>query len=142
MLLAINDINDPLLNLINDDPVRPEILLSDRVGNDKEVLVLMSDNKPGAVVCVSYQDSVPESVDGLISSPDATVAVFYTIWSYLPGAGRDMIFRARDHVQQTRPAVTRFVTLSPPTEMAKRFHLKNGAVVFRTNADTVNYEYH
>ena len=25
--------------------------------------------------------------------------------------------------------------------MARRFHLKNGAIVFRENIDTVNYEY-
>jgi hypothetical protein len=25
--------------------------------------------------------------------------------------------------------------------MARRFHLKNGAVVLRENADTINYEY-
>jgi hypothetical protein len=37
--------------------------------------------------------------------------------------------------------IKRFVTLSPKTEMAKRFHLKNGAIVFRENEETVNYEY-
>jgi len=31
--------------------------------------------------------------------------------------------------------------LSPPTEMARRFHHKNGAVTLRTNEETVNYEY-
>ena len=35
----------------------------------------------------------------------------------------------------------RFVTLSPKTELAKRFHLKNGAIVYRENDETVNYEY-
>jgi hypothetical protein len=33
------------------------------------------------------------------------------------------------------------VTLSPKTEMARKFHLKNGAEVFRENPDTVNYLY-
>ena len=141
MLHVIRDTNDPMIELIKDDPVRPEIAASDRVGSNREVLVLMSGDKPGAVVCVSYQDHVPESVSGLVPSPDATVAIFYTIWSYTAGAGRDMIFRARDHVRATRPGIQRFLTLSPPTEMARRFHLRNGAVIFRTNAETVNYEY-
>jgi len=44
-------------------------------------------------------------------------------------------------IKQTFPTITRFVTLSPKTEMARRFHLKNGAVVFRENEETVNYEY-
>jgi hypothetical protein len=33
------------------------------------------------------------------------------------------------------------VTLSPKTNLARRFHLKNGAIVFRENIDTTNYEY-
>jgi hypothetical protein len=33
------------------------------------------------------------------------------------------------------------VTLSPKTEMARRFHLKNGAGVYRENSTTVNYIY-
>jgi hypothetical protein len=34
------------------------------------------------------------------------------------------------------------VTLSPKTEMARRFHHKNGATTYRENADSVNYQYH
>ena len=30
------------------------------------------------------------------------------------------------HIRNTRPEVTRWVTLSPLTDMAERFHLKNG----------------
>jgi hypothetical protein len=69
------------------------------------------------------------------------VAVFYTIWSYRPGAGRDLILNAVNYIKNNKPNISRFVTLSPPTEMARRFHLKNGAHVFRENAETVNYEY-
>lgn len=142
MLHVIRDTTDPLIYVIQDDPVRPEITARDRVGTYKEILVSIEDDKPTAVVCVSYQDHVPEDVDGLIAPVTVeTVAIFYTIWSYALGAGRDMIFTARAHVQQTRPTVTRFVTLSPPTDMARKFHLRNGATVLRTNANTVNYEY-
>jgi len=37
--------------------------------------------------------------------------------------------------------VKRFITLSPQTEMARRFHLRNGAVVLQVNTTSVNYEY-
>ena len=70
-----------------------------------------------------------------------TTAVFYTIWSYAPGAGRNLIFEAVDYIKTTYPSIRRFVTLSPKTEMAKRFHIKNGAITFRENQETVNYEY-
>jgi hypothetical protein len=46
-----------------------------------------------------------------------------------------------DQIKEQFPTVTRFVTLSPKTEMARRFHHKNGAVTLRENEDTVNYEY-
>ena len=52
-----------------------------------------------------------------------------------------MLLSAVDNIREHYPRIKRFVTLSPKTEMARRFHIKNGAVVFRENADTVNYEY-
>jgi hypothetical protein len=39
-------------------------------------------------------------------------------------------------------SVKAIVTLSPQTELAKRFHLKNGAKVHRQNPTSVNYEYY
>ena len=66
---------------------------------------------------------------------------FYTIWSYAPGAGRKLIFDAVEHIKQNNKDITRFVTLSPKTDMAKKFHTRNGAIVFRENEETVNYEY-
>jgi len=44
-------------------------------------------------------------------------------------------------IQEQFENIKRFVTLSPKSEMAKKFHLKNGASIFRENEDTVNYEY-
>jgi hypothetical protein len=74
-----------------------------------------------------------------IEEPDT--AVFYTIWSYKPGAGQRLLREGLKKVQAELPNVKRFVTLSPLTDMARRFHTKNGASVFRVNSDTVNYEY-
>ena len=39
------------------------------------------------------------------------------------------------------PHIKRFVTLSPKTEMAKKFHLRNGATELQENETTVNFEY-
>ena len=102
----------------------------------------MKDEKPQAVVCVAYMDDIPTSCSELfrISTSPSTV-IFYTIWSYTPGAGRELIFKARTDIVLNKPHIKRFVTLSPPTEMARRFHIKNGATEFRKNLDTINYEY-
>ena len=142
MLHIITTLNDPLLELIKDDPVRPDIPISARVcEHSAEVFVLVRDGVPAAVTCVRYTQDVPSSVSELKDTDCAQVAVFYTIWSYAPGAGRQLITQARAHIQLTRPAIRQFVTLSPKTEMARAFHHKNGAQTLRENLDTVNYEY-
>jgi hypothetical protein len=142
MLYILNKLTDPLISYIKDDPVRPEIPADFRVSENSEILILLKDNKPSAIVCVAYRDFVPKDTVELMSPPyEPSVAVFYTIWSYDPGAGRDLIRMARKELPILRPNIKKFVTLSPQTEMAKRFHLKNGANVFRDNSTSVNYEY-
>jgi len=37
--------------------------------------------------------------------------------------------------------LNRLVTLSPLTDMATKFHLRNGAKLVRVNEDTQNFEY-
>ena len=143
MLHTIKTLADELHALLSEDPVRPNIPHIDRVGDNKEIFVLRDDNnKVKAITCVSYQSTIPTTESSLFEftgAPDT--AIFYTIWSYVPGAGRSLIFDAVKHIRETNPNITRFVTLSPRTEMARRFHTKNGAFVFRENEETVNYEY-
>jgi hypothetical protein len=142
MLYIIKKISDPMVEYIKDDPVRPEIPLDFRITDNTEILILLKDDRPSAIVCVAYRDFVPKDTVELMSEPtDASVAVFYTIWSYDPGAGRDLIRAARKELPIRYPNINKFVTLSPQTEMARRFHLKNGANVLRDNATSVNYEY-
>lgn len=142
MLSLIQDITNPILEYIKDDPVRPELSVDFRIGKHKFVSTLVEEDKPKAIVCVSLHDFIPSSVSELyLESNVPTTAIFYTIWSYAPGAGVELLRETVRQIKQTFPTITRFVTLSPKTEMARRFHLKNGAVVFRENEETVNYEY-
>jgi hypothetical protein len=142
MLKIIRDLNDPLIDLVKDDPVRPDIPTATRVHDHAEILVLLNDltMSPEAVVCVAYLDSVP-TTENELGQTGVNVAAFYTIWSYAPGAGRRMIREARQHIELTRPYITKFVTLSPKTEMARKFHLSNGASVLADNETTINYLY-
>jgi hypothetical protein len=143
MLHFITDLTHKLLAFIKDDPVRPEIPTDFRVSEGRIVAALAEkDDDPDAMVCVSFHDFVPAGVDDLKNVAQVpTTAVFYTIWSYKAGKGRDLLIQAVKGIQEQYPSVTRFVTLSPKTELARRFHLKNGAIVFRENVETVNYEY-
>lgn len=141
MLHIIDNINDPLTRLIQDDPVRPEISLSARIHQWAEIFVLEENDQPAAVTCVRYMDSVPACVEDLSQVTNPSVAVFYTIWSYQPGAARRLIMAAQAWQRANRPEIHRWVTLSPKTEMARVFHHRNGAVTLRENTDTINYEY-
>lgn len=142
-LKIISNPTDPWIMISRDDPVRPDIAAEHRVGRHGEMLVLLDEqDEPAAVICVKYCSLVPETVGQLLEDAgEDRVAVFYSIWSYSKGAGSSLIVLARKHIEATRPSVSRFVTLSPTTDMARNFHLKNGAIVFRENAQTVNYEY-
>jgi hypothetical protein len=142
MLHFIKDLTDKFLEFIKDDPVRPEISKDFRVSDGRIVAALVDEEQPEAMVCVSFHDFVPQNVNDLNTVHSLpTTAVFYTIWSYKAGKGRELLIQAVREIQKSHPSVTRFVTLSPKTEVARRFHLKNGAIVFRENIDTVNYEY-
>lgn len=143
MLHIIKDLSDNLLSLIKDDPVRPELPAEFRVSATSEIYVLKDDNnEPLAVTCVKFLDRVPAAVDDLAEvAVHTNTAVFYTIWSYAAGAGRRLIEEAQADIRVQHPEVDTYVTLSPKTEMARRFHLKNGAETYRENPDTVNYLY-
>lgn len=142
MLQFIKDLSNKLLEFIKDDPVRPEISTEFRVSDGRMVAALVNEDKPDAIVCVSFHDYVPESVEGLKQTTQVpTTAVFYTIWSYKNGKGQQLLIEAVKGIQKEYPTITRFVTLSPKTDVARRFHLRNGAIIFRENDDTVNYEY-
>ena len=144
MLHIITDLRDSLLELIKDDPVRPELTPEFRVNSNSRIFVLRDDEtqKPLAVTCVKFLSEIPQDVTDLADlAVNTNTAVFYTIWSYAAGAGRRLIEEAQQQIRQERPEVDTYVTLSPKTEMARKFHLKNGAEVFRENPNTVNYLY-
>ena len=141
MLHLIRDIADYFFPFLKEDPVRPGIPTEQRVGANRDIFVLHQEQKVDAITCVSYQPSIPKSEQDLFQLGDPKIAVFYTIWSYRPGAGRELILDSVRRIQKDHPEITRFVTLSPKTAMAERFHLRNGAQVYKVNDDTINYEY-
>lgn len=146
MLTKLNQ--EQVQNIIKDDPVRPHIPVVSRIGFGREVYGLYGD-KLQAVICVSYTNEVPRNEYELEHFAQAAVqdgghgsiAVFYTVWSYERGAGREVLFQTVDQIKQERPQIKRFVTLSPLTIMAERFHLKNGAKLLEKHEDCQNFEY-
>jgi hypothetical protein len=135
--------DDPLTRVIKDDPVRPHIPLEQRINDAAEILILKAGEEILAATCLQWLSDIPEDEQDLVDMEKSKdTAVFYTIWSYKAGAGQALIKQAAEWILKDFKDVKNIVTLSPQTEMARRFHLKNGAKVHKTNETTVNYQYY
>lgn len=143
----IREADESILPFLSDDPVRPNIPHHVRLANKNKVFYYYdseSDTQPKAIVCAAFRDYVPTKEDDILEvreSEKGTILTLYTIWSYAAGAGRNLVFELLDYVKDSLGEIERIVTLSPKTDMARRFHMKNGAVELQENDTTINYEY-
>lgn len=137
----IVEVDKNLTSYFNDDPVRHHLSKEFRTTNNRKsyALIWNGDQKPSAIICCAFCEDVPATEQDL--TKPGNVAAFYTVWSYEKGAGSEIVFEIVDYIKKHMPNVDRFVTLSPQTEMARNFHIKNGAVELRMNETTVNFEY-
>ena len=143
--------------IIKDDPVRPHLDANFRTSSHREVYALYEDkyaeqhfpdNNIKAVICVAYTNEVPKDEHELdLYSQQAcqdgqrgNIAVFYTVWSYSKGAGREIVNTVAKQLHNEKRA-ERFITLSPLTDMAERFHLRNGAELLEKHNSCQNFEY-
>jgi hypothetical protein len=142
-LYHLRSIDDPLTKVVKDDPVRPHIPLEQRINDAAEILILKAGEEILAATCLQWLSDIPANEQDLISmGKDKHTAVFYTIWSYSPGAGAALLKQAAEWILGEFKDVKDIVTLSPQTEMARRFHLKNGATIHKENPTSVNYQYY
>jgi hypothetical protein len=95
-----------------------------------------------AVICVCYCTHVPTTEQELEKYQNETgsVAVAYTVWSSKKGAGRAIVNKLAD-LMKGKQGVYRLVTLSPLTEMASKFHIRNGATRISRSDTCQNFEY-
>ena len=143
--------------IVKDDPVRPHLDTDFRISADREVYALYDDkyaefDDPDedikAVICVAYTNEVPKdeyelnlfSQQACQDGQRGHIAVFYTVWSYSKGAGRTIVNAVAKELHESERA-TRFVTLSPLTEMAERFHIRNCAKLLEKHETCQNFEY-
>ena len=105
-----------------------------------------------AVMCFAFTNKIPKTVDELDQfSKDAflqsvnrdqnvgKIAIAYTVWSK-KGGGKLIVKQVYKMIKKSNH-LNRLVTLSPLTEMARKFHLRNGAVELQVNEETQNFEY-
>lgn len=127
----------------NQDPVRPELDKGFKTSVGRGVFGLKDSNGVfRAFLCYARTTDVPKSVEELseMTSVEGRTLIPYTVWSRERGAGRTIINQVLRFVRKSGIA-DRVVTLSPPTDMARKFHLRNDAKELRVNERTVNFEY-
>ena len=137
----------------NEDPVRPELDNAFRTSYGRKIYGVRYKNEIHAVMCFAFTNKVPKDVSQLDKfSHDAflqstqrgqtvgQIAIAYTVWSKKRGGGKLIVKEVFKKIKKSNH-LNRLVTLSPLTDMATKFHLRNGAKLLQVNESTQNFEY-
>ena len=98
-------------------------------------------NRFGETMAYDSQGNLAPLMRGRILIDTQDVAVFYTVWSYGGGAGRQLVNQLAQHIRDTNSEIVQWVTLSPLTEMAEQFHVKNGAKLLASYDVNQTFDY-
>tara|TARA_B100000242_G_scaffold239797_1_gene179792 strand:- start:3 stop:626 length:624 start_codon:yes stop_codon:yes gene_type:complete len=137
----------------NEDPVRPELDNVFRRSYGRKIFGVKYGGEIHAVMCFAYTNKIPKDVDEMDKlSHDAylqsaqrdqnigQIAIAYTVWSKKKGGGKLIVKEVFKKIKKSNH-LNRLVTLSPLTEMATKFHTRNGAQLLQINETTQNFEY-
>ena len=137
----------------DEDPVRPELDIIFRRSHGRKIYGVKYMGEIHAVMCFAYTNYIPKNVEELDKfSQDAflqstlrgqnvgQIAIAYTVWSKKRGGGKLIVKEVYKKIKKSNH-LNRLVTLSPLTEMATKFHTKNGAKLLQVNEKTQNFEY-
>ena len=138
----------------SEDPVRPDLDLSFRQAYGRKIFGLRDEEKDiAAIICFAFTNQVPKTIEEMDAfSKDAAmqaihragvqgqIAIAYTVWSKKKGGGRAIVNEVYKMIKRSSH-LNRLVTLSPLTDMARNFHLKNGAKELQVNEKSQNFKY-
>ena len=135
------------------DPVRPELDNLFRTSYGRKIYGVKYNDQVHAVMCFAFTNKIPKNVKELdLMSRDAflqsatrdqkigKIAIAYTVWSTKKGGGKLIVKQVFKMIKKSNH-LNRLITLSPLTEMARNFHLRNGAEEIQVNDETQNFEY-
>ena len=136
-----------------EDPVRPELDNVFRRSYGRKIYGVKYGGEIHAVMCFAYTNQIPKNVEELDKfSHDAflqsaqrdqnvgKIAIAYTVWSKKKGGGKLIVKEVFKKIKKSNH-LDRLITLSPLTDMAYKFHSKNGAKLIQVNETTQNFEY-
>ena len=138
---------------IDEDPVRPELDIVFRRSYGRKIYGVKYMGEIHAVMCFAYTNEIPKNVEELDKlSHDAflqsaqrdqnvgQIAIAYTVWSKKKGGGKLIVKEVFKKIKNSNH-LNRLITLSPLTDMATKFHSRNGAKLLQVNETTQNFEY-
>ena len=136
-----------------EDPIRPELNNDFRTSYGRKIYGVKFKNEICAIMCFGFTNEIPKSVKELdLMTKDAhlqsirrdqkvgKIAIAYTVWSKRKGGGKLIVKEVFKKIKSSNH-LNRLVTLSPLTDMARNFHLRNGAIELQVNNETQNFEY-
>ena len=136
-----------------EDPVRSELDLIFRRSYGRKIFGVKYKKETCAIMCFGFTNDIPKTVKELdLMTRDAylksaqrdqnvgKIAIAYTIWSKKKGGGKLIVKEVFKMIKKSNH-LNRLITLSPLTDMARNFHLNNGAIELRVNKETQNFEY-
>tara|TARA_B110000027_G_scaffold43666_1_gene48051 strand:+ start:819 stop:1358 length:540 start_codon:yes stop_codon:yes gene_type:complete len=136
-----------------DDPVRPELDVVFRRSYGRKIFGVKYKKEICAIMCFGFTNEIPKSVKELdLMTRDAylksaqrdqnigQIAIAYTVWSKKRGGGKLIVKEVFKMIKKSNH-LNRLITLSPLTEVARNFHLNNGAIELQVNDETQNFEY-
>ena len=137
----------------DEDPIRPELNNDFRTSYGRKIYGVKFKNEICAIMCFGFTNEIPKSVKELdLMTKDAhlqsirrdqkvgKIAIAYTVWSKKKGGGKLIVKEVFKKIKKSNH-LNRLVTLSPLTDMARNFHLRNGAIELQVNKETQNFEY-
>tara|TARA_B100000161_G_scaffold224659_1_gene170500 strand:+ start:456 stop:1022 length:567 start_codon:yes stop_codon:yes gene_type:complete len=137
----------------DEDPVRPELDNIFRRSYGRKIFGVKYMGEIHAVMCFAFTNEIPKTVNELDKfSHDAflqsaqrdqnvgKIAIAYTVWSKKKGGGKLIVKEVFKKIKKSNH-LNRLITLSPLTDMASKFHTRNGAKLLQINETTQNFEY-
>ncbi len=138
---------------VDEDPVRPELDVKFRTSYGRKIFGVKYKKEICAIMCFGYTNEIPKNVKELdLMTKDAhlqstlrdknvgKIAIAYTVWSKKKGGGKLIVREVFKKIKRSNH-LNRLVTLSPLTDMARNFHLRNGAIELQINEESQNFEY-
>ena len=139
---------------IKEDPIRPELDVKFSTSYGRKIFGVKYKNEICAIMCFGFTNDIPKTINEFdLMTRDAhmqsaswrnqnvgKIAIAYTVWSKKKGGGKLIVKEVFKKIKNSNH-LNRLITLSPLTDMARDFHIRNGAKELRVNKESQNFEY-